>query len=438
MSNTRSDQRHHKVGSSLIHNGCSKCNCPILIVEDQRSIANMLASVLEDRYGYATVVAYTQAETARILESQPIHLAIADLNLPDAPYGEVIDLLHKHKISTIALTGAFGREMRETILKKGAIDYIPKQSPHSIEYAVEMANRIYKNHHTDVLVVDDSLSARALLKHILEMQQFNVIAASDGKEALSILKERPDIRLALIDYEMPGMNGFELIHEIRNRSSKEELAIIGISASEEGEMSAQFLKSGANDFVRKPYSYEEILCRIGQNLEMLELIRTNRDAAYRDFLTGLHNRRHFFEVGAKLHKQASRHGDAVAAMLDVDHFKKINDTYGHDVGDMVLMELAQLLSRHFDQYLLARLGGEEFAVIVANTSLEKAGELFESFRQEVENSPVQCDATTIPYTVSIGLTDQPGESMDDFIKAADQHLYLAKTGGRNRVVCRSD
>jgi len=437
MSNTRSDQRHHKVGSPLVHNGCSKCTCPILIVEDQRSIANMLASVIEDRYGYATVVTGTLAETAQILESQPVHLAIADLNLPDAPYGEVIDLLHKHRISTIALTGAFGREMRETILKKGAIDYIPKQSPHSIEYAVEMADRIYKNHHTDVLVVDDSLSSRALLKHILEMQQFNVIAASDGPEALSVLQERPDIRLALVDYEMPGMNGFELIHEIRKRSSKEELAIIGISASEEGEMSAQFLKSGANDFVRKPYSYEEILCRIGQNLEMLELIRPNREAAYRDFLTGLHNRRHFFEQGAKLHQQASQHGGAVAAMLDVDHFKKVNDTYGHDAGDIVLIELARLLSRHFGQYLLARLGGEEFAVIIGGTTLKTARELLEAFRLEAENSPAQYDDQTIPYTVSIGLTDQLGESVDDFIKTADQHLYQAKTGGRNRIVCGS-
>ncbi len=401
------------------------------------SIASMLASVILDRYGYNTVIADSLEQTSQAIAAQPIHLAIADLNLPDAPYGEVIDLLSKHRISTIALTGAFGREMRDTILKKGAIDYIPKQSPHSIEYAIEMANRIYMNHHTAVLVVDDSLSSRALLKHILEMQQFKVIVASNAEEALSILAEQPDIRLALIDYEMPGMNGYELIHEIRKQCSKEELALIGISASEEDEVSAQFLKSGANDFIRKPFSYEEILCRVSQNLEMLELIRSNREAAYRDFLTGLHNRRHFFEEGAKLHKQIHQRGKAIAAMLDVDHFKRINDSYGHDCGDAVLKKLAQLLKQHFDHHLLARLGGEEFSIILKDSTTEEARELFDAFRQEVESNPVECGTATIHYTVSIGLTDQLGNSVDDFVKTADRLLYQAKAGGRNRVVCES-
>lgn len=431
----RNEQRQLGFIDNHAYEGCSKCTCPILIIEDQKSIAQLMEAIIKDRYGYATIIAASLAEAEAAIASQCIHLAISDLNLPDAPYGEIIDLLSHHKISTIALTGAFGHELRETILKKGAIDYIPKQSVHAIEYAVEMANRIYENHHTDVLVVDDSLSSRAVLKHILEKLQFNVLTASNGTEALSIIETRPEIRLALIDYEMPGMNGFQLIHEIRKSVSKEELAIIGVSASDSGEVSAQFLKSGANDFVRKPYSYEEILCRIGQNLEVLELIRRNRRAAYLDFLTGVHNRRFFFQEGSRLHKQISSHAiTAVAAMLDVDHFKKINDTYGHDCGDAVLKEFAGILSRHFRKNLLARVGGEEFAVILENVSLEEAHVLLEKCRHEVETTPVMCGPVTITYTMSVGLSCRAGATIDEFIKAADHHLYAAKRAGRNCIV----
>ena len=435
MSKIRDEKRHHRIAGSFRHGGCGKCSNPILIVEDQKSISGLLEALIKDRYGYATVVAGSLAEAELAIQKHTIHLAISDINLPDAPHGEVIDLLSRHGISTIALTGAFGAEMRETILNKGALDYIPKQSVHSIEYAVEMAHRVYENHHTTVLVVDDSLSSRALLKHILEKLQFNVITASSGKEALSLLANQPDIRLALVDYEMPEMNGYELAHEIRKHASKEELAIIGISATDSGEMSAQFLKSGANDFVRKPFSYEEVLCRIGQNLEVLDLIRSNREAAYLDYLTGLHNRRYFFEEGGRRHKQASKGGGAVAAMIDVDHFKSINDARGHGCGDLVLKELGRMLSSHFGGHLVARLGGEEFAVLIRNASLEAARKLLEAFRLEVENGSISCDGKVVPITVSIGLTDQLGESIDDFIKAADQHLYQAKIDGRNRIVC---
>ncbi len=435
MHRTRNKNRGVHIAGAA-HKGCTQCNCPILIVEDQKSIANLLQAIISERYGFASVIAASLSEAEKIIETQPIHLAISDLNLPDAPYGEIIDTLSRHRISTIALTGAFGQEMRETILRKGAIDYIPKQGTHAIEYAAEMANRIYRNHHTHVLVVDDSLSTKALLKHILETLKFNVITASNAEEALAIIAERSDLRLALVDYEMPGMNGCELIHEIRKQISKEDLAIIGISGSGADDISAQFLKSGANDFVRKPYSYEEILCRVGQNLEMLDLIQSNRDAAYRDFLTGLHNRRHFFEEGSRLHSHAVKKGNTVVAMLDVDHFKKVNDTYGHDCGDLVLKELAALLSEHFDKHLVARLGGEEFAVVMTGTSIEQARNIFEDFCLEVASQAAHCNGETIPYTISIGLTDQLGETIDDFIKSADQLLYKAKDEGRNRVAVR--
>lgn len=436
MPKTRDRNRLNQKTHNLNGESCSKCNCPILIVEKHKLFAMMLATKIQERYGHSTEIVGTLAEAEKLIDAQAVHLAIADLNLPDAPHGEIIDMLTRHQISTIALTGKFCHEMRDTVLSKGVIDYIPKQTPHLIDYAVEIANRIYRNHHTNVLIVEDSLIERELLKHFLERQQFKVISASNADEALVILDQQIGIQLAFVDYEMPGMNGVELIHKIRRKFSKEELAIIGISGTDNSDITAYYLKSGANDFIYKPFSYEETLCRIGQNMEMLDLIQANRKAAHSDFLTGLHNRRYFFSEGENLYRQA-RSGRIVAAMLDVDHFKKINDTHGHECGDEVLIHLAGLLDRHFGNHLVARLGGEEFAIIFDDVSSCDARNLLEAFRQEVENTPATSGETLIPFTISIGMTDQLGESIDEFIHLADKHLYHAKNLGRNRVVSDS-
>ncbi len=250
-----------------------------------------------------------------------------------------------------------------------------------------------------------------------------------------MLEAHPDVALMLTDYAMPVMDGFELTAQARKLYGKERLAIIGISASEDKLISSQFLKNGANDFITKPYSYEEILCRVNQNLEMLEIIRINRDAATRDYLTRLYNRRYFFETGSPLHAAVkSRQHPLAAAMLDIDHFKKINDQYGHDCGDEVLRQVAKLLDQHLGQWLVARLGGEEFAVLLDGCGLEEARGHLEALRLAIAAAPIVCGASAIPVTISIGLSGQPGESIDDMIKSADLALYQAKEGGRNRLV----
>ena len=414
----------------------SAFDSPVLVIEDQKSLAGLLAAMIRERWGCEVHLAHSLEQTANLLSTQdpPYRVAVCDLNLPDAPYGEVIDLVKSADVAAIALTGSFGEDLREAILKKGVIDYVPKDSTNSFGYVTELVGRLQKNYRIKLLVVDDSLSARAVLKHILEMLRFTVLTANDGAEALAVLEAHPDIALMLSDYAMPVMDGFELTAQARKLYGKERLAIIGISASEDKLISSQFLKNGANDFITKPYSYEEILCRVNQNLEMLEIIRINRDAATRDYLTRLYNRRYFFETGSPLHAAAkSRQRPLTAAMLDIDHFKKINDQYGHDCGDEVLRQVARLLDHHLGQWLVARLGGEEFAVLLEETTLDEARGHLEALRQAIAATPLSCGGRTIPVTISIGLSGQPGESIDDTIKSADLALYQAKEGGRNRV-----
>jgi diguanylate cyclase (GGDEF)-like protein len=408
----------------------------ILVVEDQPSIAQLLAAMIRERWNTEVCIAHSLREARELIESHPAGFLVAtcDLNLPDAPHGEVLDYLNAAGIKTIALSGAYGEDFRDTVLNKGAIDFVPKGNINSFEYVTELVGRICKNRHLKVLVTDDSISARAVLKHTLEQLCFQVLTANDGKAALAVLADNPDIRLLLADYNMPEMDGFALTIEVRKTFGKDQLAIIGISSSDDAGVSAKFIKSGANDFIRRPYSYEEFVCRINQNVDMLELIQANRDAAHRDFLTGLFNRRYFFLMGGKLHSEARNTMRLVLAMIDIDHFKKINDEHGHPCGDAALRHLGAALNEQFPEALVARLGGEEFAVLLSDANLDDARAQLDAFRQSVRDTPLADGKDSIEMAVSIGLTDIAGENLDEMVKLADARLYQAKENGRDRIV----
>jgi diguanylate cyclase (GGDEF)-like protein len=209
---------------------------------------------------------------------------------------------------------------------------------------------------------------------------------------------------------------------------------MGLSAADDPRLSAKFLKSGANDYVSKPFSYEELLCRVTQNLDMLEMITAIRDAATHDHLTGLHNRRFFFEQGQVLH-QAARDKDATlaAVMIDLDNFKSINDTYGHEGGDEVLRHVAEMLLDHFGQDLVVRLGGEEFAILIGGQTAAQVLARVDGFRRLIAASPAGYGKQTIPCTISAGVCADMEDDIDAMLRRADAHLYRAKAAGRNRV-----
>jgi len=410
---------------------------PVLVIEDQRSLSQMVEAMLRDEWGCEVVVASNLHETEQVLKARSSEFvaAICDLNLPDAPYGEVIDLVTQYGVSAIAMTGAFGEELRNMVVKKGVVDYVLKEGVNSYEYAVQLVGRLHRNSRIKVLIVDDSLSARAVLKHMLEAQKLNVLIAVDGEKALEMLKLHPDIKLVLVDYNMPIMDGFEFTLQARKRLDKSHLAIIGLSADDGGNISAKFLKLGANDFASKPYSYEELTCRVTQNLEMLELVESIQNIANRDYLTGLYNRRFFFCEGNDIYAYAKDNNlNLFVAMMDVDFFKKVNDTHGHDCGDIVLKHIAALMIAQFSNNLVARLGGEEFVVLIVGEDEASAVEQLENFRQQVEQTVAHCGEVDIKFTVSIGCCHALLENLDAMLKIADEKLYIAKQSGRNRVV----
>jgi diguanylate cyclase (GGDEF)-like protein len=409
----------------------------VLIVEDQRALSEMLAQMVKAAWDCTVLIAATRLEARALLDQHgdEIFAAVCDANLPDAPYGEVIELIAARHIPAIALTGTITSDIRSMMTQGLIVDYVLKKGLPSFEYAVQWLSRLIRNAGLKVLVADDSRSSLEVIQRMLSMQGLNVQVAHDGREALAILKAQPDIKLALVDYNMPVVNGFEFVTEARRMLGKERLAIIGISGEGHSDTSARFLKHGANDFMSKPYSFEEMTCRVNQNLEMLELVERMHHLANVDALTGLHNRRHFFEQGEARHGRAKVAANpVVVAMLDIDHFKSINDKFGHAIGDIVIRFVADYLRKHFPDALVARIGGEEFALFTEDHKVDDLRPRLDAFRELLPLNSAVGMPPEIKVTISIGVHGGHDDTLNALLHVADQRLYEAKAQGRNRVV----
>ena len=413
----------------------------VLIVEDSKVFLNIIQKQITLELGFECVSAGNLKEAGHVLETRADQflLAVLDLNLPDAPKGEIVDYVVSKGIPVIVVTALINDDIRDQIMSQDVFDYIIKEGPHSMVQLTDTIRRFVRNKQITILVVDDSGVGRKIIRKSLEKQFFSVIEAVNGQEALAKLKINPDIRLVITDYHMPVMDGFQLTGEIRKRFPMGEIGIIGISAVGNPLLSAQFLKTGANDFVNKPYHEEEFQWRIHQNIEILESMRIIREAAIKDYLTGLHNRRYFFNAAEKLFQNAKRKNLRILiGMIDIDNFKAVNDSYGHDAGDLVIQHIAQMLQNGFrESDIVARYGGEEFVVLGVNMSPEKHFIHFEDLRKAVETTPIKTRFGEIKVTVSIGITTRITASLDEMVNESDNQLYNAKKAGRNKVVADS-
>ena len=411
----------------------------LLLIEDSRFFVNVICNAFKAQPTIDVVVAGTCAEAkAYLATAKPLPtLALVDLQLPDAPDGAAVDLVIDHGVPAVVFTSNFDEAIRERFLNKGVLDFVLKDNPSSLEALIGLTGRVLKNRATTALVVDDSPVARRFCCDLLRRYQLNVAEANSAEGGLYILNQRSDIRLVITDHEMPGMNGFEFATAIRRRFSRDQLAIIGVSGTHSSILSVKFIKHGANDFINKPYAPEELYTRVALNLEILDKIEALTTAAMRDALTGLYNRRSFFEFGRRL-VAASRRAGALCAVviMDIDHFKSINDTFGHDTGDAVLKSVAGLLTQHTQRGgdLCARLGGEEFALVLQGDTPDQIAGHVEGLRRAIEAAVVAHDGRQVQVTASFGGVMSKAPDLDRMITAADLRLYEAKRAGRNRAV----
>ncbi len=408
----------------------------VLVVEDSTSLQLVITTSIQTVDGVEVLKASTLAEASSLLKENEFLCAVLDLVLPDSPNGEIVELVQGNRIPIIVLTGSLKSAVQSTMDSHLVIDYITKRNIREIERATATVRNIYNNQTMKVLVVDDSISFRNYMASLLHDLRYPVITAEDGVQALEMLAENDDLCLVISDYNMPRMNGIELIQEIRNSRRRENIAILGLSAQDDKELISRFLKSGADDYMRKPLIIDEFYCRVFRCTNAIAYMRAIREAATCDYLTGVSNRRSLFDVGERIYARARKGQTTMATiMIDADHFKQVNDTHGHDVGDRVLVAIANVLKtalRPTD--VVARFGGEEFVCIASLNEIQDVDLVCERIRIAVETQQFELGGGDISITVSIGATCELTSSFGEMIKLADEGLYRAKKGGRNRCV----
>ena len=410
----------------------------VLVVEDSPIVQKILRHLTAGAHDFRPVFAETRAEAELMIDNLENHFfcALVDLHLPDAPDGEVVEIMLDQGIPTIVLTGKFDEELQTDLVAKGIVDYVLKEGRFSYEHAIEMVHRLIANESTEVLVADDSLTARSHLRKLLELQLFKVWEAEDGGQAIDTLKQNSNIKMLITDYNMPNMDGFELVREVRKHPEWSNLVILGISSSEESALSAKFIKNGADDFLTKPFCPEEFFCRVMRNMDTQRLYEQVRKMAYEDYLTRIPNRRALFEKGGVLYERAKSKKSLLAvAMLDIDYFKRVNDEYGHEAGDTVLQFFATELQETFYRFLVARTGGEEFCVLFPGLKNDQAYTLVDAFRSQIASQSVQItEQLSLDVTFSSGVSSVMGHNLEEQMHNADLLLYRAKEAGRNIVV----
>ncbi|MBO8144518.1 MAG: diguanylate cyclase [Thermodesulfobacterium sp.] len=412
----------------------------ILLVDDDKIVLKVLSKLISKKIRLSTEQAKSFKELKSLLSRNSFLLAICDYHLPDAEHGEAIDFLIENKVPTIVLTASYDERIREKILEKNVIDYLVKGIPNIAEHIIYTISRALRNRKSKVLVIDDSKTDRTLMKKILEDMLFQVFEAGKGSEALEILEKNPDIKLIVLDYFLPEEDTVELIYSIREKFRKEEVGIVVVSGIIKTNMIPILLKAGANDFISKPFSKEEFMVRINNTIEMLNIIQELEFYAFRDPLTGLRNRRYFFEEAPKLWKNAQRSKSNLACIvIDIDDFKKINDSYGHDIGDEVLKDFAKHLRSFFRRKndLIARTGGEEFTLLIGYEDKERLLEYLERFRKYIEENVLRVfknsEELDVKYTISMGVELELKDSLKEMLISSDRKLYESKNKGKNCI-----
>jgi len=411
----------------------------ILIVDDDPIIISLLRDKLllkMKNLNILSAISYKEAVKHIVDKTQNIDVSILDLNLPEVASGAIVEYAMKKNIPTLVLTASINDDLKNILLQNQILDYIIKGGKRGIDHAVDSAIRVLKNQGKYILIVDDSSVQLSQTVNILERMKFKIVTATNGLEAYGILhNSNIKFSLVLTDFNMPKMDGMDLTLKIREEFDKDELSVIVLSASDTPSLSSQFISVGANDFLNKPYSEIELITRINSNLELLELFEKTRDMANKDFMTGSYNRRYFFEAGQSIFAKAKRaQKDIAVAMFDIDKFKNINDTYGHDVGDVAIIEVANILNKHLRASdLVARFGGEEFCVLLENISLDEIGMLFEKIRLVFEKNVIKVNDLEISFTTSIGICYGMEDDLEAMIKKSDDGLYFCKNNGRNQI-----
>lgn len=441
----------------------------ILVVDDSEMWREIMRKELA-KGGYDICEAKDGIMALAVAAEAKPDLITMDMNMPkmdgflsfeklkDDAYKRFFTHKSNHRIPLVFVTADDTLEQRAKGFAMGAADFITKPFEHGELLAV--VNNILKPDKRftglTALVVDDSETALRIASDILVREGLNVIECENGKQALDVLKiQRTKIDILITDCEMPEMNGGDLCRIIRTELKMPDIPVIFLTGISDRSNLVSLFKDGATDYLIKPYLKEEFVARLSVHLERSMLtvsLREKLDSLEKaneqikimsitDTLTGCYNRSY---MNTQLAQEINRHlryeNPLSLIICDIDHFKKINDTYGHQAGDKILAEFVKRIKdtyRH-DLDWCARYGGEEFVVVLPETEPEHAAHYAERLRAHIAETPFANGNQGIAVTASFGVagiddTYDDTLSMAKLIKQADSMLYKAKESGRNRV-----
>ena len=298
---------------------------------------------------------------------------------------------------------------------------------------------------TTVLVAEDDPVSREIMAHLLQRHGYATIVADDGRQALEAICAEIDV--ALVDWMMPGADGVEVCRRIKQVTGGIAFVIMVTARAEKSDI-VHALDNGADDYMTKPVNHLELMARVRagerharRERELSEAFLQAQSAADRDGLTGLMNRRGFDRELAHRVGEMCNRGSLALLMIDLDHFKRVNDWLGHQAGDEVLRRVARIIGGEVREGhdIVARYGGEEVVVIAPETGSAAALEIARRIRRKIAQSRIEVDGQTVTVTASIGIAVLGGpvaeadEAVRLLVEEADRRLYAAKKAGRNRI-----
>ncbi|QSZ40641.1 diguanylate cyclase [Sulfurimonas aquatica] len=444
LSKSQSTQPNHDEQVKIFSDHCYEVK-HVLVIEDSSTLSQFMQKSIQEKFSIICDVAATEQEARELIQSKKYDLLFVDIYLPDSS-GNFIGWLIRRKERLFIITSSENDKEREKLIKLPIVDYMYKSDKDTvIKYINNTLSRLMANRTSLALICDDSSISRRVLSDMLKTQNIPYAQFANGKEAHeSIVEHNINADILISDFEMPLMNGLDLTRLLRLKYDKFELPILILSGSSNPALIANILKFGANDYIFKEFSMEELLTRMNTLLDHSRLFKENtlllqklESAAMTDCLTTMYNRNYFHANVTHVVASAKRENQPYSILLfDIDYFKKVNDTYGHDAGDTVLQIIAQeILSNSREADIACRWGGEEFLILAPHCSLADAVIKAENIRKNIESLSIKLNETTsIKITTSIGVSSGIETSAEDLIKTADSYLYIAKERGRNCVI----
>jgi two-component system cell cycle response regulator len=443
----------------------------ILVVDDSQTVRMKIRKELEAGGCEVTEAKDGLEALVRTGSNPPFDLITLDIEMPrmngfdtcrrlrSPRYAGFVNDDGKANLPIIFITGNDTVEDRKTGFELGAVEFLSK--PFSDGEILATVNKIL--HVQDVsqralaLVADDSAVAREVASRSLSMEGIHVIEVEDGQQAYDVISQKKcELDIVITDLIMPRMDGIQLCTRIRRELAMPDIPIIVLSSVSELSEIVKVFKAGASDYLVKPYVKEELLARAGVHIERNRIYRELREKinlleaankkievlSTHDPLVGCFNRGYLNTQLQKDLKRSERYGNPLSIiMADIDHFKQVNDVYGHQAGDRVLVNFVKTIDKMIRKDLdwIARYGGEEFIVVLPDTGLADATMVAEKLRASVFHSLVGFEDNTIQISASFGLAacgafEKTSEmAADSLIKTADENLYRAKNNGRNQV-----